>query len=74
MTVLELTRRILAIMHSNVDPEILNRADNEIREQLLNPAKARDIFKWAPLFTLEQGLDKTIAWYKDFFASEMQAI
>ncbi len=71
VTVSELSHRILAMMDSHVEPEILDQADNEIREQLLNPGKARDILKWAPLFTLEQGLDKTIAWYRDFFASEM---
>jgi CDP-glucose 4,6-dehydratase len=72
VTVSELTHRILTMMDSHVEPEILNQADNEIREQLLNAGKAQDILKWAPLFTLEQGLDKTIAWYRDFFASEMQ--
>jgi CDP-glucose 4,6-dehydratase len=70
MTVLELTKRILALMDSKFEPKILNAADNEIRTQLLNADKARTILKWSPLFSLEQGLDKTIAWYRDYFASE----
>jgi len=72
MTVLELTKHILNIMDSNLEPEILNEADNEIRKQLLNADKARNILKWSPLFTLEQGLDKTIAWYRKFFTPETQ--
>lgn len=72
MTVLELTRLILKLMDSNLEPEILNEADNEILKQLLNADKARNILKWSPLFTLEQGLIKTIAWYRDFFISETQ--
>ncbi len=72
MTVFELTRRILVLMDSNLKPKILNEADNEILKQLLNADKARNILKWSPLFTLEQGLDKTIDWYKAFFVSETQ--
>jgi len=69
-TVLEVTRQILTLMESKLEPEILNKADNEIREQFLNADKARKILKWSPLFTLEQGLNKTIEWYRSFFANE----
>lgn len=70
MTVLELTRRILALMDSTLEPEILNEADNEIRNQYLTADKARNMLNWSPLFSLEQGLEKTIAWYRDFFRAE----
>jgi CDP-glucose 4,6-dehydratase len=66
LTVLELTRRILSLMGSDFQPEIRNEASNEIRKQYLNADKARQVLGWMPLFTLEDGLDKTIAWYKDF--------
>lgn len=72
MTVLELTRRILTLMESNLEPEILNEADHEIRKQYLNADKARKMLNWSPLFTLEQGLDKTIAWYRNFIETESQ--
>jgi CDP-glucose 4,6-dehydratase len=72
MTVVKLTQHILALMDSNLKPKILNEADNEILKQLLNADKARNILKWSPLFTLEQGLVKTIDWYKAFFVSETQ--
>jgi CDP-glucose 4,6-dehydratase len=74
LSVMELTRQILSLMGSKLEPNILNEADNEIREQYLNPAKARNVLKWSPLFSLEDGLKKTITWYKNYFATEMQAV
>lgn len=72
MTVLELTHRILALMGSDLQPEVRNEAANEIRKQYLNADKARQSLGWSPLFTLEQGLIKTIAWYRDFLAGKAQ--
>jgi len=71
MTVLELTRRILSLMGSDLQPEIRNEAVNEIRKQYLNADKAREKLGWSPFFTLEAGLKKTIAWYKDFLSSSV---
>jgi CDP-glucose 4,6-dehydratase len=70
MTVLELARHILTLMGSKLQPEVRNEAVNEIRKQYLNADKARQKLGWSPLFTLEQGLSKTIAWYKDFMAGD----
>ena len=66
MTVLELVERILKLMGSDLKPEIRNEAHNEIRRQYLSAAKARRLLGWRPLFTLEEGLQRTIAWYKNF--------
>jgi CDP-glucose 4,6-dehydratase len=71
MTVLELTRRILRLMGSDLQPEIRNEAVNEIRKQYLNADKSREKLGWSPFFTLEAGLKKTIAWYKDFLSSSV---
>ena len=66
VTVLELVQRILKLMDSNLEPEILNEAVNEIREQYLNAEKARHVLGWRPLFTLDEGLRATIEWYREF--------
>jgi CDP-glucose 4,6-dehydratase len=66
VTVLELVRRILELMHSELEPDIRNETTNEIREQVLSAGKAREILDWKPLFTLEGGLNRTIDWYKTF--------
>jgi CDP-glucose 4,6-dehydratase len=65
ISVLELVNAILAKMGSRLKPEILNQASNEIRHQFLSAARARKELKWEPMFTLDQGLEKTIAWYRE---------
>jgi CDP-glucose 4,6-dehydratase len=67
MTVLELTAHILRAMNSSLKPEIRNEANNEIEYQYLSAEKARKTLGWQPLFTLDEGLSRTISWYEDFF-------
>lgn len=66
LTVLELVQLILKIMHSDFIPEVRNEASNEIRHQYMTAAKARTLLEWQPLFTLDEGLRKTIEWYEKF--------
>jgi len=65
VTVLDLVRRILTLMDTKLEPEVRNEAVHEIRHQYLSAAKARKVLGWEPSFTLEQGLQKTIGWYRD---------
>jgi CDP-glucose 4,6-dehydratase len=66
VTVLELVQRILCLMKSTLEPDVRNEASNEIRHQYLNASRARQMLRWAPLFTLEQGLEHTAAWYREY--------
>ena len=66
VSVSSLVRNILAKMASNLEPEIRNEASNEIRHQWLSAERARKELGWSPLFTLEQGLEHTVRWYKEF--------
>lgn len=68
ITVLDLVRQILCAMGSSLEPEIRNEASNEIRCQYLSAARARRELNWHPLFTLEQGLARTITWYREYLA------
>lgn len=68
VTVLELTQKILSLMGSSLRPNILATATHEIPHQYLSAAKAHEMLGWQPLNSLDEGLRKTIAWYKDFFA------
>jgi len=70
ITVLGLVERILARMGSDLEPEIRNEATNEIRHQWLNADRAKRLLGWRPLFSLDEGLDRTIRWYADFFAED----
>jgi CDP-glucose 4,6-dehydratase len=65
ISVLELVNMILRAMGSELVPEIQNQATNEIRHQYLSAERARRLLHWAPEFTLEQGLKRTIAWYQE---------
>jgi len=66
ITVLELVEKILRLMMSKLQPEIRNETTNEIRVQYLDAAKAHNILGWKPLFSLEEGIRRTIDWYKEF--------
>src|SRR5271170_1390293 len=65
ISVLELVNAILAKMGSKLKPEIQNQASNEIRHQFLSAERARTDLNWKPRFTLDQGLEETIAWYRE---------
>lgn len=66
LTTLEIVEMILRLMNSDHKPDILNEASNEIRHQYLSAVKARKILGWQPLFSLEEGLRRTIEWYEEF--------
>ena len=66
-TVLELVSRITRLMGSSLSPTIQNAAAHEIRHQQLNANKARSMLHWRPIFTPDQGLERTIEWYRAFF-------
>jgi len=70
VTVLELVERLLALMDSKLEPDVRSEATNEIRHQYLSAAKARERLNWQPLFTLDEGLRRTIDWYKAFLGTE----
>src|SRR5881394_573740 len=67
-TVIDIAKTILSLMDSSLELDILNEASNEIMHQYLSAARARRDLQWQPLFTLDEGLAKTIAWYRDFLA------
>jgi CDP-glucose 4,6-dehydratase len=69
VTVLELVDRVLTLMDSDLEAEVLNEAVNEIREQYLSAEKARQVLGWRPRFVLDEGLRATIAWYQKYLGA-----
>jgi CDP-glucose 4,6-dehydratase len=69
MDVLSLVRKIIQLMGADVEPQIRNNATNEITHQFLSAEKAHRILDWYPRFTLDEGLMRTITWYKNYFQS-----
>lgn len=74
LTVIGITERILAGMgRTDVQPVILNQATGEIREQHLSAAKAKRVLGWSAQHAMDEGLRRTIAWYREWFAARTHA-
>jgi CDP-glucose 4,6-dehydratase len=69
VSVLDMVRRILRLMKSNLEPDVRCEASNEILHQYLSAAKARTMLGWVPNFSLDEALCETIRWYCHYFAS-----
>ena len=50
-------------------PVIQGQATNEIRDQFLSAAKARTVLGWEPRFGIEEGMERTIDWYRRYLDS-----
>jgi CDP-glucose 4,6-dehydratase len=70
VSVLDLTRKILKLMgREELQPLILNQAENEIKHQYLSAKKARELLGWKPSYNLDEALKETIEWYTKFLQS-----
>ncbi len=68
LSVLELVDRIRTLMATDLEPEILDEAENEIREQRVDAGKARSELGWTPQHSLDAALGKTIEWYRQYLS------
>lgn len=73
-SVLEVAEAILRLMQrEDLKPVIRNWASHEIPRQYLSAEKARARLGWTPRFTFEEGLLKTLRWYRNHFCAEESA-
>ena len=64
---LDLVEKILALMgRSDLQPTVQNIAMGEIREQYLDAGKARERLGWSARCGMDEGLCRTIDWYRNF--------
>ena len=68
--VLSLTKQILTHLQSDLEPDVRSEAKHEIQHQWLTAAKARRELQWTPQFTLDEGLERTVAWYREFLSRD----
>lgn len=69
VSVKELVQLLCTLMgRPDLIAEIRNEANNEIAAQYLSAQKARTTLNWKPAHTLQQGLLRTIDWYRGYFA------
>ena len=69
LTVLDMVGALCRVHGQSVEPRILGEAQDEIPDQRLDGSKAASVLGWHSRFTLDDGLQKTVAWYANFFAS-----
>ncbi len=67
VTVLALVNQICFLTGKNNKIRVLNKAELEIKNQYLDSTKAQNLLGWTPKYSLEEGLDKTIKWYYEYF-------
>lgn len=71
ITVLELTDKILELVgRADLKPTILGEARHEIPHQYLNADKAHRLLDWKPTYALDDGLRRTIEWYRNFLEAD----
>jgi CDP-glucose 4,6-dehydratase len=68
LSVLELVDRIRTLAEVQFEPTILDEAVNEIREQRVDAGKARAQLGWTPRHDLDDGLRKSIEWYRSYLS------
>src|SRR5262249_35782924 len=71
VTVRELAQMILRLAgRQDLELDVRGEADNEIVHQYLDATKARTALGWRPRFNLEEGLTRTIKWYREFLGAQ----
>ncbi len=65
--VLEIVETITRLAGTGVEPEIrgTGNPEGEIDRQYVDATKIRELCGWSPAVSLEDGLARTIAWYRD---------
>lgn len=58
----------------DLKPIILNHASHEIQRQYLSSEKARRVLGWQPVYSLEEGLRRTLEWYRAFLSETEEAL
>jgi len=71
-SVVEMVRVIIAVSdHPELEPVVLSNAPNEIQAQYLDSSKARHVLDWMPRYSLEEGLQETLEWYRQFLNQQV---
>jgi CDP-glucose 4,6-dehydratase len=72
LTVMEVYERVCAAAgRPGTKPRVLGRAEGEIKHQYLSAAKARERLGWKAGHGLDEGLRRTVAWYRTLFEADV---
>jgi CDP-glucose 4,6-dehydratase len=64
LSVLEVVALVQAAVGTSLEPDVRATASGEIFRQYLSSEKAREVLGWQPAHSFEEGLDRTVAWYR----------
>ena len=64
LSVREVVDAILAETGADLEPVTENAAAHEIQDQYLDATRARDELGWSPAFDFDEGLRRTVKWYR----------
>lgn len=67
LSALDVVNSISRAMNFKGQPTVLSQAFNEIPVQCLDSSKAVKFLNWVPEFGFEEGVTRTVAWYRDRF-------
>jgi len=71
LTVVQMVKLITEATGVALEPIILNEATNEIPAQYLDSSRAREELGWAPKVGLEEGLRRTVDWYRAHMEAQL---
>jgi len=71
-TLLQLLEHLSRLLHKHVDPEFLPPRVGDVRESLADITLARKLLGYEPQVRLEEGLRRTIAYYRDLVESHVR--
>ena len=66
--VLDVVELICRIAGTDLEPDVRGAGTphGEIDRQWVDSSKLRELTGWEPAYTLEQGLERTIAWHREY--------
>jgi CDP-glucose 4,6-dehydratase len=74
MNALEVTHKVLeACGRPDIEPDIQATAQHEIQDQFLASTKAREVLDWQPRYGFDEGIGRTISWYRQYLEQDTAA-
>jgi dTDP-glucose 4,6-dehydratase len=70
-TIIELAKRIRSMAGAQVPIEFIDRPDDDPKVRRPDTTRARSLLSWAPRVGPEEGLQHTIAWFREQLASPL---
>ena len=69
ISMIDLVNKIVSQMNSELAPDVLlkDKIANEIDAQYLSSDKVNLMFGWSPKVTIDEGIGRTIDWYREYW-------